>query len=197
MQIVTLLRSILLMFALAALFCSPIDAQRSIHDLKPTVILISFDGFRYDYLDKYAPPTIRSLAKAGVRAKWMIPSFPTKSFPNHYSIATGLYPAHHGIVDNNVFDYGEVFTMSKLAEVENPRWWWGEPIWVTAEKQGQRAAAYFFVGTGTEIEGKFPSYWRTYNGRVPPEMRVDKVLAWLDKLFPMPAMPRTMARTKQ
>ena len=111
----------------------------------------------------------------------MIPSFPTKTFPNHYTIATGLYPAHHGIVENNVYDYGEVFSMSKLDQVQNPRWWWGEPIWVTAEKQGQRSASYFFVGTGTEIAGKIPTYWRNYNGRVPPEMRVDKTLAWLDK----------------
>ncbi len=66
-------------------------------------------------------------------------------------------------------------------EVENPRWWWGEPIWVTAVKQGQRSASYFFVGTGTEIEDTRPTYWRTYNGRVPPEMRVDKALAWFDK----------------
>lgn len=157
------------------------NAQQPIKDLKPTVILISMDGFRYDYIDKFASPTIRRLAKEGVRAKWMIPSFPTKTFPNHYAIATGLYPEHNGIVDNNVYDFGKIFTMSKFEEVTNPRWWWGEPIWVTAEKQGQRSASYFFVGTETEIADHFPSYWRHYNGRVPPEMRVDKLLGWLDK----------------
>src|SRR5215212_4924383 len=73
-------------------------AQKPIKDLKPTVILISLDGFRYDYLEKYNPPTLNKLAKEGVRAKWMMPSFPTKTFPNHYTIVTGLYPAHHGIV---------------------------------------------------------------------------------------------------
>lgn len=158
-----------------------IKAQQPIKDLKPTVILISMDGFRYDYIDKFAPPTITRLAKDGVRAKSMIPSFPTKTFPNHYTVATGLYPQNHGLVENNVYDFGTVFTMSKFDEVINPRWWWGEPIWVTAEKQGQHSASYFFVGTGTEIADHLPSYWRHYNGRVPPEMRVDKLLSWLDK----------------
>lgn len=158
-----------------------IDAQQPIKDLKPTVILISMDGFRYDYIDKFSPPTISRLAKDGVRAKSMIASFPTKTFPNHYTIATGLYPQNHGIVENNVYDFGSTLSMSKFDEVTNPRWWWGEPIWVTAEKQGQHSASYFFVGTGTEIADHLPSYWRHYNGRVPPEMRVDKLLSWLDQ----------------
>lgn len=158
-----------------------VAGQQNIRDLKPTVILISLDGFRWDYLDKYSPPTLNSLAKSGVRAKWMVPSFPTKTFPNHYTIATGLYPQNHGIVDNYVYDFGEIFSMSKRKEVENPRWWWGEPIWVTAEKQGQIAASYFFVGTETMIQGEAPTHWRTYNGRVPNIMRVDKILSYLDQ----------------
>jgi predicted AlkP superfamily pyrophosphatase or phosphodiesterase len=163
------------------LFCLvPAFAQKPIKDLKPTVILISLDGFRYDYLEKFNPPTLNKLAKEGVRAKWLIPSFPTKTFPNHYTIATGLYPAHHGIVENNVYDFGTVFSMSKRAEVQNPRWWLGEPIWVTAEKQGQIAASYFFVGTETMIKDEQPTFWRAWNGTVPAEMRVDKVLGWLD-----------------
>ncbi|HVE55837.1 MAG TPA: ectonucleotide pyrophosphatase/phosphodiesterase [Pyrinomonadaceae bacterium] len=165
---------------LLALFVFPAIAQKPIKDLKPTVILISLDGFRYDYLEKFSPPTLNKLARTGVRAKWMIPSFPTKTFPNHYTIATGLYPAHHGIVENNVYDFGTVFTMSKREEVQNPRWWLGEPIWVTAEKQGQIAASYFFVGTETKIEDTQPTFWRAWNGTVPPQMRVDKVLGWLD-----------------
>lgn len=156
------------------------SAQQKIDDLKPTVILISLDGFRYDYLDKYHPPNLTALAKTGVRAKWMIPSFPTKTFPNHYTIATGLYPENHGIVENNVYDFGTVFSMSKIDQVLDPRWWGGEPIWVTAEKQGQIAASYFFVGTGTEIQGRWPSIYRNYNGKVPNTLRVDKVLGWLD-----------------
>jgi len=154
--------------------------QSAVKDLRPTVILISLDGFRYDYLDKYRPPTLTALAKSGVRAKWMIPSFPTKTFPNHYTIATGLYPQNHGIVENNVYDFREILSMSKRSEIQNPRWWLGEPIWVTAEKQGQRSAAYFFPGTEAAIGGVSPSIWRVYNGRVPNDMRVDKVLSFLD-----------------
>ena len=134
-------------FSILSLFflCYLVDsfAQNPVKDLKPTVILISLDGFRYDYLDKYQPPFLNKLAKEGVRAKWMIPSFPTKTFPNHYAIATGLYPEHNGIVENNVYDYGEVFSMSDREKVRDPRWWLGEPIWVTAQKQGQIASSYF------------------------------------------------------
>ncbi|MBS1794038.1 MAG: alkaline phosphatase family protein [Acidobacteria bacterium] len=172
--------NIIVRFLLLAIFLFPVLAQKPVNDLKPTVILISLDGFRYDYVDKFDTPAMKALARDGVRAKWMIPSFPTKTFPNHYTIATGLYPAHHGIVENNVYDFGTVFSMSKREEVQNPRWWLGEPVWVTAEKQGQIAASFFFPGSETPIGGLRPHFWRTYNGRVPPEMRVDKVLGWLD-----------------
>lgn len=120
------------------------------------------------------------LAKNGVRAKWMIPAFPTKTFPNHYTIATGLYPEHHGIIENNIYDFGAVFTLDNRSEVQNPRWWLGEPIWVTAEKQGQIAASYFFPGTETAIQGVSPTFFREYNGKVPNALRVDTILAWLD-----------------
>lgn len=163
-----------------SVFVSVNVAQAPVKDLKPTVILISLDGFRYDYLEKYQPTVLNKLARDGVRAKWMTPSFPSKTFPNHYTIVTGLYPAHHGIVENNVFDYGEVFGMDKVKEVQNSRWWFGEPIWVTAEKQGQIAASYFWVGTEAAIENTRPTFWRPYNGRVAPQMRVDKALAWFD-----------------
>ncbi|QQS33150.1 MAG: alkaline phosphatase family protein [Acidobacteriota bacterium] len=172
-----LIVAIVMVFAFAAL---PAFAQQPIEDLKPTVILISLDGFRYDYVDKYEAPTIRRLATEGVRAKWMIPSFPTKTFPNHYTVVTGLYPANHGLVENNVFDFGTVFTMSKREEVENPRWWGGEPIWVTAESQGQIAASFFWVGSEAKVKDRQPTYWKRYDGKVPNEERVDTVLSWLD-----------------
>ena len=163
------------------LLCANLSfAQKPIKDLKSTVILISLDGFRADYFEKYQPKVLNELARQGVRAKWLIPSFPTKTFPNHYTIATGLYPAHHGIIENNIYDFGAVFSISKREEVQNPRWWFGEPIWATAEKQGQIAASYFFVGSETVIGGEIPTFWRTYNGKVPPEMRVDKILSYLD-----------------
>ncbi len=156
------------------------SAQKPIKDLKPTIILVSLDGFRWDYLEKYKPPTIAKIAAGGVRAKWMIPSFPTKTFPNHYSIATGLYPEHHGIVENNIWDFGVTFTLGKREEVQNTRWWLGEPIWVTAEKQNVRSAAFFFPGTEAEIARTRPSIWKQYDGKIPNEERVDTVLGWLD-----------------
>lgn len=170
----------LLIFLLLLVLNALIFAQKPIRDLKRTVILISIDGFRADYFEKYQPPTLNKIAAEGVRAKWMTPSFPSKTFPNHYTVATGLYPAHHGIVENNIWDFGVTFTMSKREEVQNPRWWLGEPIWVTAEKQNQRAAAMFFPGTETEIGGRRPTFWREYDGKVPNDDRVDAVLGWLD-----------------
>lgn len=156
---------------------------KPIKDLKPTVLLISIDGFRYDYLEKYKPKTLNKLAKNGVRAKWLIPSFPTKTFPNHYTIATGLRPENHGIIANNIYDpeFNAVFSLGKREEVQNPRWWGGEPIWVTAEKQGQIAGAFFFPGTEAEIAGKLPTYWKTYDGSIPNIQRVETVLGWLDQ----------------
>jgi predicted AlkP superfamily pyrophosphatase or phosphodiesterase len=166
--------------ALIVVSVSALSAQKPVRDLKPTVILVSIDGFRYDYLEKYSPPTLNKLAKDGVRARWMIPSFPTKTFPNHYSIATGLYPEHHGIIENNIWGFGATFSLGKTEEVRNSRWWLGEPIWVTAEKQGRRSASFFFPGTEAEIRGVRPTYWKEYDGSVPNNDRVDAVLSWLD-----------------
>lgn len=159
-----------------------LPAQTPGEDLQPTVLLISLDGFRSDYLEKYQPPNILGLAEKGVRAPWMTPSFPSLTFPNHYTLATGLYPAHHGIVGNSMYDpvFKTTFSLSKREEVQNGRWWEGEPIWVTAEKQGQRAACFFFPGTEAEIQGVRPTFWKTYDGNIPFEDRVDQILAWLD-----------------
>ena len=169
------------MIILGLAFLSSVQAQvKPVKDLKPTVILISLDGFRYDYLEKFSPKNLNMLAKIGVRAKWLIPSFPTKTFPNHYTIATGLYPENHGIIENNIYDFGAVFGLDKRAEVQNPRWWLGEPIWVTAEKQGQIAASYFFPGTETLIKDESPTFFREYNGKVPNALRVDSILRWID-----------------
>jgi len=177
-------------FLLLFVFLIPVFPQKAVKDLKPTVILISLDGFRADYLDKYPSPNLNRLARKGVRARWLIPSFPSKTFPNHYTMATGLYPQNHGIVENNIYDFGAVFTLGNREEVENPRWWLGEPIWVTAQKQNQIAASYFFPGTETAIDGMKPEIYRAYNGRVPNEMRVDKVLSWFD--LPVEKRPTLM-----
>ena len=168
------------MIALLMIVGSFAAAQKPVKDLKPTVILISIDGFRYDYFEKFGPKTLNKLARDGVRAKWMVPSFPTKTFPNHYTVATGLYPEHHGIIENNIWDFGVTFRLNNREEVQNSRWWLGEPIWVTAEKQNQRAGAFFFPGSEAEIAGRRPTFWKQYDGKITNEERVDTILSWLD-----------------
>jgi predicted AlkP superfamily pyrophosphatase or phosphodiesterase len=123
---------------------------------------------------------LRALARAGVRAEGLIPPFPSKTFPSHYTIVTGLYPEHHGIVSNNMIDarIGERFSMS-APTAQDTRWWGGEPLWVTAERQGQRAASMFWPGSDVVIKGMRPSFWQKYDGEVPNRDRVNQVLRWL------------------
>jgi alkaline phosphatase D len=145
------------------------------------VVLISFDAFRWDYDKLYNTPNLNLLALDGVKAGRLIPSFPTKTFPNHYTIATGLYPDHHGLVDNSfpAADLGLFYRMGDRAAVENPAFYGGEPVWVTAEKQGVKAASYFWVGSEAPVGGMHPSYWKKYDGRVTYQARIDSVIKWL------------------
>ena len=151
----------------------------------PQVVLVSMDGFRRSYLDTDSVPALHELGREGVTADAMIPSFPTLTFPNHYTIVTGLYPEHHGIVGNTIYDpqFGALFTMSNAASKES-RWWGGEPIWVTAEKQGQHAGAMFWVGSEVEINSVRPTKWKPFDSKVTFDARVDTVLAWLDPKAP-------------
>jgi predicted AlkP superfamily pyrophosphatase or phosphodiesterase len=159
--------------------CAPV--QRGSDPAEPqTVVLISLDGFRPDYLERHSPPTLLRLAREGVLAEAMIPVFPTLTFPNHYSIVTGLHPESHGVVGNTMYDpvFDATFTLRNEGPRED-RWWGGEPIWATAEKQGLRSAAFFWPATEAEIAGVRPTRWMRYDGSVPYETRVDSVLAWL------------------
>ena len=148
-----------------------------------TIILISMDGFRWDYLERTDTPNMDYLAAHGVRAKALIPVFPTKTFPNHLSIVTGLYPENHGIVSNRMYDpvFDANFWIGEGSEpARDGRWHEGEPIWVTAEKQGQTTATMFWPGADAEIQGVRPTYWSYYDGTVPNNSRVQQVLSWLD-----------------
>jgi predicted AlkP superfamily pyrophosphatase or phosphodiesterase len=151
-------------------------------ELKPTVILISFDGWRWDYHSRLFAPNLQRLITRGVHAENLIPSFPPKTFPNHYTIATGLYPGHHGIVANSIFDEdtGRLFTTDKAEEIRDPMWWGGEPIWVTVERAGQTAATMFWPGSEAPIRGVMPHYWMAYDVNYPGVRRVDQALQWLD-----------------
>ena len=148
----------------------------------PTVILVGIDALGWDFLDKAPTPHLDRLVARGVRAERMIPDFPTKTFPNFYTIATGLYNEHHGIVANNMYDpvMDARFSLGNRDAVMDGRWWGGEPIWVTAEKQGLTAAAFFWPGTESPIQGIRPTYWKPYDGSIPNLERVEQVLAWLD-----------------
>ena len=165
-------------------------ASEPLAAVDPTVILISLDGFRWDYVDWDEAAHLRALAGRGVRAEGLIPVFPSKTFPCHYSIVTGLYPGHHGIVSNNMYDaeIGGEFHLSDRDAVEDSRWWGGEPIWVTAEKQGVKAGAMFWPGTEGEIAGYRPSYWHAYDKAFSFSDRVTQVLDWLD--LPAEERPR-------
>ena len=147
----------------------------------PVVVLVSIDGFRWDFDRLADTPALDRMARTGLRARALQPAFPTLTFPNHYSIATGLLPHHHGIVANSFPDEerSRWYRMTDREAVQDGRWYAGEPIWVTAEKQGLRAAAYYFVGTEADIEGIRPSHWRAFDATVPGAVRVRQALSWL------------------
>jgi alkaline phosphatase D len=148
---------------------------------KPCVIMISFDGFRWDYPDMVMLPTFDSIAGTGVKAASLKPSFPSITFPNHYTMATGLYPDHHGIVANSFYDPASKkhYSTSNRKAVEDGTFYGGEPIWVTAEKQGIRTASFFWVGSEAPIMDIQPSFWKKYDEKTPFTQRVDTIMAWL------------------
>ena len=169
-----------IVLALALAFTVAAPAAQPARNDAPILILISFDGWRWDYIDRQPAPNLKALAARGVRAKALIPSFPVLTFPNHYTIITGLYPEHHGVVGNSMRDRSmpERFTMS-AETAKDPRWWSGEPVWVTAIRQGRRAATMFWPGSEAAIGGIRPTYWMPYDQKLPTLDRVAKALAWL------------------
>ena len=147
----------------------------------PYLILISIDGFRWDYQDLYDTPAMNRIARNGVRADALVPVFPTLTFPNHYSIATGLYPANHGLVGNRFpsKDRRRFYSLRDRESVEDGTWYGGEPIWVAAEKFGMVSAAFFFVGTEADVGGVRLSYWNSFDESISGRHRVDQALDWL------------------
>jgi len=156
---------------------------------QPYLVVLSMDAFRWDYPDSIPTPNLDLVAASGVKAVSLRPSYPSKTFPNHYTMATGLYPDHHGIVQNSFYDPdSNMHYAIRLREaVENGYFYGGEPIWVTAEKQGMKSASYFWVGSEAVIDGYKPSISKKYDWKVPYEDRIDSVLAWLQ--LPEPIRP--------
>ncbi|NMC39667.1 MAG: alkaline phosphatase family protein [Bacteroidales bacterium] len=145
------------------------------------VVLVSMDAFRWDYSDIYKTPNLDKMAAGGVKADRLISSFPTNTFPNHYSIATGLYPDNHGIVNNTFFapDLGLLYRIGDRSAVENPAFYKGEPVWVTAQKQGLIAASFYWVGSEAPVAGMHPYYWKKYDESISYGDRIDSVVKWL------------------
>jgi predicted AlkP superfamily pyrophosphatase or phosphodiesterase len=169
--------ALVILLALVALRGAPVGGQAP---GDPILILISFDGWRWDYIHRADVPNLKALAARGVRAERLVPSFPTVTFPNHYTIVTGLYPDHHGIVSNTIVEPGFPLRFTMNAETaKDPRWWGGEPLWVTAIRQGRRASSMFWPGSEVAIGGVRPTAWKPYNTKVPNADRVKQVLDWL------------------
>lgn len=141
----------------------------------PHVLLISIDGFRHDYAALHGAPVLEQFGREGVRAEALIPAFPSLTFPNHYSIVTGLRPGRHGIVDNNFADpeHG-AFTMQS----KEPHWWGGVPLWSLAERHGVRTAAFFWPGSEAEIAGQRPREYRPFEDTLPHGERIRQVIDW-------------------
>ncbi|CAM4256088.1 Predicted pyrophosphatase or phosphodiesterase, AlkP superfamily [Pedobacter westerhofensis] len=148
---------------------------------KPYVILISADGFRYDYAKKYHADHLLELSSEGVRAKAMIPSFPSVTFPNHYTLVTGMYPSHHGLVGNSFYsaERNDQYSMSNKRKVTDGKWYGGTPLWVLAEQQHMLAASLFWVGSEAVIKGIRPTYYYNYTEKISMPQRIEIVLNWL------------------
>ncbi len=148
---------------------------------KPYVILVSLDGFRWDYVDRFDPPNLLDFIENGVQAASLIPAFPSKTFPNHYTIATGMYPDKHGLLGNLYYNYEkqEMYSIGNREVVEDGTYYKGTPIWVQADKAGMVTASFFFVGSEADIQGKHPTYYYNYDSKITNEERVQKALEWL------------------
>jgi alkaline phosphatase D len=148
---------------------------------KAYVLMISFDGFRYDYVDQYPTPNFDAFIKKGVAANSLIPSFPSKTFPNHYTLVTGLYPANHGLVDNTFYDKSRdvIYSMNKKELVQDFYFYGGLPLWQHAQNFGMKTASYFWVGSEAPIAGNLPSYHYAYDGSVSNNKRIKQVEKWL------------------
>lgn len=148
----------------------------------PTTILISLDGFRADFLKRGITPRLNKFVEEGISPPYMLPSFPSVTFPNHYTLVTGLYPESHGIVGNTFWDVElqeEFFYTNPLAM--QPKWWGGEPLWVTAENAGIRTAIHMWPGSEAHIMAVEPAFLDKYNGKEPLLNKVERILGLLDR----------------
>lgn len=147
----------------------------------PYVLLVSFDAFRNDYVEKFDLKNFKRFIKSGSQAEGLLPSFPSKTFPNHYTIVTGLYPGNHGLVDNTFYDPArkEMFTRRDKTIALDPYYYGGVPIWVLAQKNGMKVAPYYWVGSEVSFNGVRADYNEPYSDNTSSQYRIDKILGWL------------------
>ncbi|KAM8846649.1 ectonucleotide pyrophosphatase/phosphodiesterase family member 1 [Synchiropus picturatus] len=146
------------------------------------LIVVSLDGFRSQYLTDHSShiPVINKLRAFGTTTPYMRAVYPTKTFPSHYSIVTGLYPESHGIVGNKMYDVTwNAFFSQKTDEKFNPRWYQGEPIWITAQRHKLKAGTFFWPGSDVPINGTFPHLYRKFDKSIKFEERASTILQWL------------------
>ncbi len=157
---------------------TPVSSAATVEIREPVTILVSIDGFRRDYLDRGVTPVLSELAQDGVVAA-MRPSFPSKTFPNHYTLVTGRRPDRNGIVSNSFYDPGRPDQRFTMATTDAFYWDQAEPVWVAAEKAGIRTATMFWPGSNVAIEHVRPSDWQQFNQDVTGRQRVDAIIDWL------------------
>jgi len=159
-------------------------------DKNQITVVLSLDGFRWDYPEKTATPSLNRIAREGVKAVSLIPSFPSKTFPNHYTIATGLLPDHNGLINNSFYDtlLKKSYSVGNNEARFDPDFYGGEPIWITAAQQGVRTASFYWVGSDVPIKGRQPDYWKSYDENIPFCARIDTIINWLS--LPAKVRPR-------
>lgn len=156
-----------------------------------SVVMISLDGFRWDYIEKHKAKNLAAIAAQGVRAEYLEPVYPTKTFPNHLSIITGLLPSNHGIVGNHFCDKNRNQCYKMGYGQDDSSWLKGIPLWNLAEMQGLKAATYFWPESDARINGMTPSYFYHYSQHSDYQQRIDQIVQWLK--LPAQKRPRFVA----
>ncbi|MCB0739886.1 MAG: alkaline phosphatase family protein, partial [Chitinophagaceae bacterium] len=166
-------------FLLAVVFIFITNATSA--QSQPYVILISFDGFRWDYPDRGLSPNIELMKENGVAASSLRPCFPSKTFPNHYAIVTGMYPENNGLIANSMYDpyHHRKYALSDSVAVKDGRWYLGEAFWETAERNGITTASYFWPGSEMNPAYRRPTYFEHYDHAKPLQDRVEGIIHWL------------------
>jgi len=144
----------------------------------PPLLVIALDGFRHDFAERDQAPAILAFKHGGASVEGLIPAFPSTTFPNFHTMATGLYPEHHGLVAMMFYDRSKLRAFQYTRNSSEGEWYGGMPIWLLAEAKGIRTATFFWPGTDAAIQGRNPTYFRKYDGRVPHGERIRQVVDW-------------------